>query len=101
MKTSRKISIYLIISLGIFACVEKDCSLFFDKPLYTVENNTTDNKTDNSVTVDDDFFQIDATLISGIYAFNLKNLSFEKVIISDFFYPHNLYFFIWQPPKIS
>lgn len=101
MKTLRKISIYLIISLAIFACVEKDCSLFFDKPLYTVENNTTDDKTDNSVTADIDFCQIDAAIISGIYAFNLKNLSVEKVIISDVFYPHNLYFFIWQPPKIS
>ena len=74
--------------------------MFFDKPLYTIENNTTDDKTD-SLTADIDFFQIDATIISGIYNFNLKNLSVEKVIISDFFYPHNSYFFIWQPPKIS
>lgn len=101
MKTLRKISIYLIISLATLACVEKDCSLFFDKPLYSVENSTNNDKSDNSITADIDYCQIDIAIIAGIYAFNLKNLSVEKVIISAFFYPHNLDFFIWQPPKIS
>lgn len=101
MKTLKKISISLIIILAVFASIEKDCFTFFDKQLYIVENSTNEDKSDNSFTSNIDLCEGEVALISGIYTFNLKNLSNEKVIISNFFIIQNLYFCIWQPPKNS
>jgi hypothetical protein len=101
MKTLKKISIYLIISLAVFVCVEKDCLSFFDLPLYTIENTTNQEKSDNSITPDSDLSEADVTLNQSIYSFNLKNLSCEKVTVLKTFFPQNIYFCIWQPPKIS
>ena len=101
MKTLKKISIYLIVSLAVFACVEKDCLSFFDLPLYTIENTNNQEKSDNSITPDSDLSEADVTLNQSIYSFNLKNLSAEKVTASGFFFPQNIHFCIWQPPKIS
>jgi hypothetical protein len=101
MKTLKKISIYLIISLAVFACVEKDCLSFFDLPLYTIENTTNEEKSDNSISPQSDLSEVDVTLTKSMYSFDLKNLSSEKVTIADSFVPQNLSFCIWQPPKIS
>ncbi len=101
MKTLKKISIYLIISLAVFACVEKDCFSFFDHSFYAIENITNEETSDNAITSDLDLSEVDVTLTQSIYNFNLKYLPNERVIISDFFFPENIYFHVWQPPKIS
>lgn len=101
MKTIKKIAIFLIISLGIFASVEKDYISFSGHSLYGIENTTNEEKSDNSITPHSDLSEVDVTLTKSIYAFDLKNLSSEKVTIADSFFPQNLSFCIWQPPKIS
>jgi len=101
MKTIKKIAIFLIISLGIFACVEKDFISFSGHSLYVIENTTNEEKSDNSVTPHSDFSEVDVTLTKSIYSFDIKSLSSEKVTIADSFFPQNLSFCIWQPPKIS
>jgi hypothetical protein len=101
MKTLKKISICLIISLAVFACVEKDYISFSTHSLYVSENTTTEEKSDNSITPHSDLFEVDVMLTKRIYSFDLKNLSSEKVTIADSFLPQNLSFCIWQPPKVS
>ena len=101
MKTIKKIAIFLIISLGIFACVEKDFISFSEHSLFVIENTTNEEKSDNSVTPHSDFSEVDVTLTKSIYSFDIKSLSSEKVTIADSFFPQNLSFCIWQPPKIS
>lgn len=101
MKTLKKISICILFSLAVFACVEKDCFLFFDKPICTIENTSTEDKSENSLTSNNNICEIDVAVPSGIYAFDIKNLPTEKVIVSNSFYSHNIDFCIWQPPKIS
>jgi hypothetical protein len=100
MKTIKKISIFLIISLAVFTCVEKVCFSFSDHSLYVIEN-TTEEKSNNSITPHSDLSEVDITLTKNIYSFDLKNLSSEKVTIADSFFPQNLSFCIWQPPKVS
>jgi hypothetical protein len=101
MKTLKKISVCLIISLAVFAWMEKDCFSFSDHSLYIIENTTNEEKSDNSITPHSDLSEVDVTLTQSIYSFDLKDLSGEKVIISDSFFPQNIYFCIWQPPKVS
>ena len=101
MKALKKISIYLLFSLAVFACVEKDCFLFFDNPICTIENTSTEDKSDNSITSDIDLCEVDLAISASIYTFKLKDLPVENVIVSDSFYSHHLDFSIWQPPKIS
>jgi hypothetical protein len=91
----------MIISLVAFAWVDRDCFSFSGHSLYVIENTTNDTKADNSITAHSDSFEVDVTLTPGIYTFSLKNLSNNRVIISNFFFPKNLYFHIWQPPKVS
>jgi hypothetical protein len=101
MKTLKKISIFLIISLAIFACVEKDCFSFSGHSLYAIENTTNGEKSDNVITPHSDLSEVDITLAQSLYFFDLKNLSSDKVNVLGSFFPQNLYFYIWQPPKIS
>lgn len=101
MKTIKKIAIFLIISLGIFASVEKDCISFSGHSLYVIENTTTEEKSDNSVTPHSDLYEVDVALTKSIYSFDIKSLSSEKVTIADSFVPQDLSFCIWQPPKVS
>jgi len=101
MKTLKKISICLIISLAVIACVERDCFSFSGHSVYVIENTTNGEKSDNVITPHSDLSEVDVTLAQGIYFFDLKNLSSDKVTVSGSFFPQNLYFYIWQPPKIS
>ncbi len=101
MKTINKISIFLIISLAVFACVEKDYISFSGHSLYVIENTTNQEKSDNSITPDSDLSEADVTLTHSIYSFDIKDLSSEKVTIAVSFFPQNLSFCIWQPPKVS
>jgi len=101
MKTWKKISIYVIISLAVFTGVEKDCLSFSNLSLYTIENTTNEEKSDNLITIDSDLFEADVMLTKSCYSFDLKNLSSQKVTVSGFIIPQNIYFCIWQPPKIS
>jgi hypothetical protein len=101
MKTLKKISICLIISLAVFACVEKDCFLVSGHSLYVIENTTNEEKSDYSITPHSDLAEVEATFTKSIYSFDLKNLSGENVTTPDSFIPQNIYFRIWQPPKFS
>jgi len=101
MKTLKKISICLIISMAAFVCMEKDCFSFSGHSIYVIENTTNEEKSDNSITPDSDSSGIDVTLTQTIYSFNLKYLSSEKIKVSNTFLPQNKGFCIWQPPKIS
>ena len=101
MKILKKISICLIVSLAVFACVEKDCISFSGHSLYVIEHTTSEEKSDNSITPHNDLSEVDVTLTKSIFSFDIKNLSSEKVTIAHFFFPQNLSFCIWQPPKVS
>jgi hypothetical protein len=101
MKTIKKIVIGLIISLAVFAYVEKDCFLFSGHSLCVIENTANSEKSDNSISANSDLSEVDITLVQYSYSFNLKSLSSEKVTISATCFPQNIYYCIWQPPKIS
>jgi hypothetical protein len=101
MKTLNKISICLIISLGVFACVEKDCFSLSGHSFYVIENTANEQKSDNSITSHNDLSDVDVTLTKSICPFDLKDLSSEEVTTQDSFIPLNIYFRIWQPPKVS
>lgn len=91
----------MIITLAVFALVKNDCFLFPGHSLYVIENTTHGEKSDNSITPDSDSSEADVTLAHSVYSFNLKNLSSKKVTVSATIFPQNIYFCIWQPPKIS
>jgi hypothetical protein len=101
MKTLKKISISLILSLALFASMEKQCFLFFDNPLYAIENSDNQEESQNSVTSDSDLLQADVILKKDSYIFNLKDLPNEKVVLSNNFCCLYSFTFIWQPPKVS
>ena len=101
MKTLKKIVFGLIISLAVIAYVEKDCFLFTGHSLNVIENTTNSERSDNSISANSDLSEADITLAQSIYSFNLKSLSSEKVTLSATYFPQNIYFCIWQPPKIS
>jgi hypothetical protein len=101
MKALKKISICLIISLAVFVCMEKDCFLFSGHSFYVIDNTTNEEKSDHSITPHSDLSEVDVTLTKSIYSFDLKNLSSEIVTTADPFFPQNIYFCIWQPPKVS
>jgi hypothetical protein len=102
MKKLKKILIYLIIPLTVFACAEGAALSFFDYSPYVTEITSTDGKSCNSITsaTDLDLSEVDVTLPSCIKIFNFKHLPGERVIISGSLFTQNLYFCIWQPPKI-
>ena len=91
----------MIISLAVFACVERDCFSLSGQSLYVIENTTNEENSDNSITPHSDLSEVDVTLAQSLYFFDLKNLSSDKVNVLGSFFPQNLYFYIWQPPKIS
>ena len=91
----------MIISLAVIACVERDCFSFSGHSVYVIENTTNGEKSDNSLTPNSDLSEVDVTLTQSLHSFDLKNLSSDKVTVSGSFFPQNLYFYIWQPPKIS
>ena|ERR1035437_11167631 len=101
MKTLKKISICLIISLAVFAFVEKYCFPFSGHSLSVIETTIDEEKSDHSITPHSDLSEVDVTLTKSIYSFDLKNLSSEIVTTADPFFPQNIYFCIWQPPKVS
>jgi hypothetical protein len=101
MKTLKKILICLMISLAVFTCVEKVWFSFSGHSFYVVENTTNEEKPGNSITPHSDLIEVDVTLTKSIYSFNLKSLSSKKIIIADPLFPQNIYFCIWQPPKVS
>lgn len=90
----------MVISLAVFGCVA-DYVSFSGNSVCVIENTTSQEKSDNSIIPHSDLSEADVTLTKSIYAFDLKNLSSEKVTVADSFFPQNLPFFIWQPPKIS
>jgi hypothetical protein len=101
MKTLKKISICLVLSLAVFVCVEKDCFSFSGHSLYVIENTTNEEKSDNSITLHNDLSEVDVTFTKNIYSFDLKNLSSEKITTPVSFISQNIYSRIWQPPKVS
>jgi hypothetical protein len=103
MKKLKKILIYLIIPLAVLVCAEGVALSFFDHSPYVAENITSDSKSDNSIipATDLDLSEVDVTLPSCIKIFNLKYLPGERVIMPGSLFTQNLYFHIWQPPKIS
>jgi len=100
MKTLKRISIYLIISLAVIVSAGKDCVLFYHSP-YVIENTTSESKSAVSLSSDLDLSEVDVSLNQVVYTFSLKHLPGERISVSDFFFNQNLYFHIWQPPKIS
>ena len=101
MKILKNISICLVISLAAFVSVEKDCFSYFSHSIYVIENTSCEEKPSNVITPDYDSPGVDVMLTPSIYSFNLKYLSGEKVTIPGSYFPQNIYFCIWQPPKIS
>jgi hypothetical protein len=101
MEILKKTAIFFIISLAVFACVEKNCYYFFDNPLYTVENINTESNSDNPLKSESVQSEVDVIISSERNDFNLNNLTVERVVISESLFPENQYFSIWQPPKVS
>lgn len=97
----KKISILLILSLVLFASVEKECISSFFHAHKKIDNTANEARSNNSINTHIDFAEEDVTVFTDRLLFAPPSILSEKVLKSESFFIMNVCTPIWQPPKLS
>jgi|GEM_PF-6175988 len=97
----KKILLLLILSLALFASVEKECISSFFHAHKQIDYTANEARSGNSINTHIDFADEDVTVLSDLLTITPLCILSERVLKSEFFFLKNSCTRIWQPPKLS
>ena len=101
MDRIKKLLFYFLILFTICAWLGKDNYSFLEHTFSKVENTAGESEKENTAVPDSDFSDFSLIPDSGNDLFNFKNPLFQRITLPDSLFSQNLFFSIWQPPKLS
>lgn len=97
----KKLLFYIIILFTVCTWLGKDNYSFLEHTFTAIENTTGESERGNTVVPDNDFSDFSLIPDTVNYMFNFKNPLFQRVTLPDSIFSQDLFFTIWQPPKLS